>query len=179
MRRPYEAISQSEPARSTSIRRSFPSLRAEILRAVLGIAARASVAHADVELAVGAERELAAVVVRVRLVDPEELADLLRRGRPSAVLDHARVAVRVRVVDVEQPVGCVVRVEGDRQQALLATALDEGGDVEERASEHAPVLDDTDPSCLLDDVEPPLLSGRRGDVHRRLEARSDAHQPEL
>src|SRR5262245_20548296 len=51
----------------------------EVLRPVLGIAARAAVSHADVESAVWPERELATVVVRVRLVDEEELAALHRR----------------------------------------------------------------------------------------------------
>ena len=44
---------------------------------VLRIAAGAAVAHADVEPAVGAELELAAVVVRVRLLDEEQLPQAL------------------------------------------------------------------------------------------------------
>ena len=40
-----------------------------ILRAMIGIVARAAVAEADVEVAVGSEREMPAVVIRERLRD--------------------------------------------------------------------------------------------------------------
>src|SRR3954471_15171121 len=69
----------------------------QILRAVPRVAAGAAVPHADVQIPARVERELAAVVVLVRLVDEEQLprgrgpADAARR----AELDHARVAVPV------------------------------------------------------------------------------------
>ena len=69
------------------------------------VARVATVTESDVEHAVGSERELAAVVVRLRLVDPEnELRHVRwRRPRPSAerVFLDPRVAVAVREVDVE------------------------------------------------------------------------------
>ena len=75
------------------------------------------------EPSVGPERELAAVVVRVRLRDEEPLLpraeQRLRAGRVRAVLGDARVAVRVGVVDVE---AAVLRVAagGTRPRAGLA-----------------------------------------------------------
>ena len=51
----------------TSIRSILPSSVDRILRAVAGIVSRAAVAEPDVEIAVGAKREMAAVVVRERL----------------------------------------------------------------------------------------------------------------
>ena len=57
-----------------------------ILRAVIGIVARSAVAHADVEIAVGAEREVAAVVIRERLRDERRAAG----AAPAQVESRAR-----------------------------------------------------------------------------------------
>ena len=71
------------------------------LRTILGVAGGTAVGHPDIEETVGAELELAAVVIRIRLVDGEELARSRCDGFPAsrAELDDARVAVAVRVVD--------------------------------------------------------------------------------
>jgi hypothetical protein len=153
---------------------------AEVLRPVLGIAARAAVAHADVEPPVGAERELAAVVVAVRVVEEGD-APLGGgvRGQPArAVLDHALVSVPVGVLDVVAAVPRVVRVEGDRQQALLAAGSDAVANIEEGRVADAAVLDDADPAALLHDVEPVGLGAGRVDVDGRAEAASDRHDPQ-
>src|SRR5205823_2333128 len=122
-------------------------LRRGVLRAVLGVAAGAAVAHADPELAVGPELELAAVVVRVGLRDEQKLPRRARdRASPvGAVLDDARVAVPVGVVDVEEPVLRVAGVEGDREKPLLPAAQDEAPDVEERLGPYPAALEDDDP----------------------------------
>src|SRR5918996_1448363 len=53
--------------------KELPEPGVEILGAILRVAARAPVAHPHVEQPVGSEGELAAVMVRVRLLDEEEL----------------------------------------------------------------------------------------------------------
>src|SRR5262249_27931712 len=77
--------------------------RVEVLRSVLRVSLGAAVAHADVESAVRAEGQLAAVVVRVRLGDEEELPGRARNCTPAvrAVSDDAGVPAAVGVVDVE------------------------------------------------------------------------------
>ncbi len=159
--------------------KQLPEPALEILGVAVGIALAAAVARAGVEVAVGAERQLPAVVVLVRLVDEEELADADRLlPGPRAVLDDARVAVYVRVVHVEEAVGRVARVEGERQEPLLAAALDEVADVEERGREDATVPDHANPSRLLDHVDPLRLSRSRRDVHRGGEGAGDPHEPQ-
>ena len=79
------------------------------------------------------------------------------------VLVDPRVAVRVRVVDVEEMVLRIAGAESNRQQTLLrALAPDHRGQVEERPHDLA-APDDGDPTRLLDDVEVARLAGRGGD----------------
>src|SRR4029079_17620452 len=84
-------------------REQLAQLFVQVLRPVLGIAARAAVAHANVEPAVRPERELAAVVVRVRLVDEQKLAPLDGGRISGLVLDDACVAVSGRGIELERP----------------------------------------------------------------------------
>src|SRR5262249_15850245 len=100
------------------------------LRTVLGVAGGAAVPHPDVELAVRPELELPAVVVRVRLLDEEELAQPPGGGAPVRTrLADPGVALDAGVVDVELVVRAVLRMEGHRQQPLLAPGLHESPDV--------------------------------------------------
>ena len=139
----------------------LPEERREVLAVPLRIASGAAVAEADEQVAVVVEEEQAAVVVRVRLVDFEErpggalvgLAVLL-----GLVLDHPRVAVRVRVVDVEEAGLRVVRGEGDGEEALLAAGDDLVGDVEQRRL-LAAGRDADDLAGLLDHVERAVALG--------------------
>src|SRR5262249_25650081 len=106
--------------------------RLQVLGAVLGIATRAAVAGPGEEVAAGPEDEVAAVVVRIRVVLEEDLAQPLGLAREAArlVFDQPRVAVPVGVVDVEVPVLRVVRAECEPEHALLAVVEDERPDVE-------------------------------------------------
>ena len=101
--------------------------------------------------------------------------------RPPAVraeLDHARVARRVGVVDVEATVLRVARVERHRQQALLGpVGADAAANVHERAP--LPLLQHEDPARLLDDVELGRLRRRRGNVDGLVEAAGDADDAQL
>jgi hypothetical protein len=67
---------------------------------VVGVA---TVAERDVQHPVGAERELAAVVIGLRLVDLEEQAARPRIGDVPAhgELHHLGIARPIRVIDVE------------------------------------------------------------------------------
>src|SRR4029079_11367931 len=86
-------------------------------------------------------------------------------------------AVRVRVIDVEEPRRLVLRIEGEREQPLLTAAHDLVFHVEERLWEQLAVLHHADEARLLDDVEPVGLARRGSDPERRVE--SVRNQPEL
>ena len=99
-----------------------------------GVTRRAAVAHPDVEPPVRARTE-AARRCGSRTAARTKSNCRRRFGRNRAVrpvLDDARVAVQVGVVDVELVVRPVVRVERHREQSLLAARAHDAMDVEER-----------------------------------------------
>ena len=67
----------------------------------------------------------------------------------------------------------VVRVERNREQALLAAALDEGVDVEERLRLDLAVDEHANHARLLDHVELARLAARRRHVERRIQSGRD------
>ena len=100
-----------------------------IARPSFGVAARPAVAHRHVEHAVGTELQIAAVVVRVRLVDVQQHAlgvDVERAVGGDRVLGDDRVAV---VVGVVEPGQRAVGGEGDPEQAALAVGARPVGEV--------------------------------------------------
>ena len=155
LRRPYAQISGRPPPSANGLSagtryagspsgrvdaQDLAEQRVERLAVALGrvpgalVARAAAVAEPEVEHAVGAERELAAVVVRLRLVDGEHEAPG-RRGRPRTVgskrvLVDGRVAVDVGVVDVElRAVGGERRARAGparRPFAMLAGEVEHG-----------------------------------------------------
>ena len=145
------------------MRSILPSSVGGILRAVLGIVARAAVAHADVEKAVRAEGEIAAVVIRERLADERERPSLqsqiearrrigdqpVRRRSPEARDDG--VAGAVGEVDEEAAAARVVGRERQAEQAPLAAGDDGAAQVEKVGAGHHAVADDPDAPALLDD----------------------------
>src|SRR6266545_1063214 len=141
------------------------------LRAVARITGRAAVAHADVEAAVAVELQLSPVVVRVRLAHEEELprSRLHAATSPRTELDYSRVPSPVRVVDVEPVVTPIVRVEGNREQTLLAAAQHAIADVEEGAAQ-PPVDEVSDHAALFDGVQASGLRRGRSDRRQRREA---------
>ena len=123
----------------TSMRRILPSRRSGFCAVVVRVVHAPAVAEADVEHAVGAELELPAVVVLVRLVDREQDALGGRVGvlrlRVDVQLGDDRLDLRAVldvVIDVEQAVLCELRVEGDAEQAALVVHQDLRRDVEVR-----------------------------------------------
>ena len=114
--------------------------RAQVLPRKLRVVGCAAVAAAQVEHAVGAEEDGAAVVVRVRIVDGEEhLLAVGLRGPGLLVHGPARehvvalaLLVTHGVVDEERRVLREVRVERERQKPfLVAGAVDLLADVHE------------------------------------------------
>jgi hypothetical protein len=65
-------------------------------------------------------------------------------------------------------------MERNREQALLAAALDKAADVQEDAP--PATVEDEDASGLLDDVEPARLAAGCGNVRRRVEPGGDANE---
>ncbi len=108
-------------------------------------------------------------MIAVRLVDPEpDLQGRTKSPRAARVRpepDDTGVSRPVRVVDEHTMVLGEARVEGERQEAPLATAGDEIGDVQERGRLHLPVLDDPDHPALFDDVETARIGPCRREVH--------------
>ena len=135
----------------------MPEQALHVLRAVLRVAARAAVAGADVEEAVRAEREPAAVVVAVRLVDRRggrARSRVPRASRSSCTGRPACRRSRRRVVDVDEAIRRVLRDRTrDREDpALRRTRRDPY--VEEDAVRSLPRSRRGSVPALLDDVEP-------------------------
>ena len=159
----------------------LPQSTARVLRVVGRVVARAAVAGADVQEAVGAELQLPAVVVAVRgMVDLEHrppgrrIGEVRLRRRAVELLDRDDAAVgvarpRSRVVDVEEPAGGVVGRERHRQEPLLAYRDDAAGEVEERRAEDGAVADHVDRPVLVDHEQAVRVGRRRGDVRGRVE----------
>src|SRR5205085_210693 len=108
----------------------------QVLTVAVGVAAASTVAEPDVEIAVGTERELTAVVVEVLLRRLEEhllerrvelLRVPLREVEPRDARPHGvrRIAVigPGRVADEDLTVRGEPRVERDREEALLVPEL--------------------------------------------------------
>ncbi len=154
--------------------------RVGVLAGAKRIAARPAVAKAEVEHSVRPERQLSAVVVRVRLW----LTQHHGRGiqRCTAVADRHprqhRIARRVGVVD-ERFLGAVradgYRAQREAQQAALATGRDPAGQVEERLGQHLASVDDADLAGLFQHVEEVAV---RHDAQRPFEAGRDGLEPD-
>ena len=151
------------------------------LPSVHGVVAGAAVAERDVEVAVGAEGDLPAVVVGERLGHLQEhpLAggvgrEGVARG-PRQLGDHA-APVRARgVVHEDAAVGLVVRVEREPEQAALAARPHAVVEVHEHRRRGVSGHEGDDARApaarpLLHDVRPLRLPGRDGEFHGGLEA---------
>jgi hypothetical protein len=137
--------------------KQLPEERRDVLCPVAGIAGAPAVAHPDVQEAVRPEREVPAVVVRVRLVDGQEAHTAPRRHpvrvRPDRVAVDARVAGAVGEVDVDVGLRREVRMERETEQASFATGRDRAREVEERRRQPLAAGDDPHATGLLDDEE--------------------------
>ena len=154
--------------------------RVRVLRVAVRVAARAAVAHADVQSAVWAEEDMPAVVIGVsRVTDLEDrlLAAGVRGvgGGIGAEPGDMDVALVIGVVHVEPAVLTELWMERDTEQAALAAAADARGDIKIRPGQELSVPHDADPAILLDDEQPRVARGR-GEIQRVVEAGDDGHQ---
>src|ERR1043165_1064508 len=153
---------------------------AEVLAVIVRIAAGAAVADADVEVAVGPELQLAAVVIgELGVRDGEDdgaAGDVgaVGIGGEDGVARDGDVAVRRGVVDEEETVRRVVRMEGEAEEPALVAAGNEAADVEEGRGQDARAVPDDDGAALLDDEEPGVA--RADDAEGRGEAARDPLQ---
>jgi len=152
----------------------------------LDVIAPATVADRDVEKPVGRpERNGAAVVVRLRLVDLQE--DPLGAGiRPIRIARHAVFGERGRgiesgggagtkgraVVDEEAPIRRVLWMEGEPEEPTfvsgrLTQGNDLASDIEERLWQERPLTrHDANQPDLVDDEQPAGSIVHRDDQHR-------------
>jgi hypothetical protein len=153
----------------------------EVLRPVVRIVTRSPVAEADVEIAVGAEHHVAAVVVGERLPhdgEPRAPAQIESRGgigdegirRRALEPRHDGVAGAIGEVDEEARVRRIRR-KGETEQSLLAAGHDRAAQVEEIGDRHDTVADDADPPALLDDELHAAIGGVLNDRQRAGEPR--------
>ena len=124
----HERVVRRDPIRFAALRvrvdpKHLRQQDPEVLAVQHRVALASTVAHADVEVAVWPEHDVAAVVVGERLVDQQDQPRAARVGPVAVheVLDDVRVAAVVRVVDVEEP---AVRGEGEAEQPALPARAD-------------------------------------------------------
>src|SRR5690606_33778461 len=134
-----------------------PQERAGILRVPLRIATAPSVSGWNVQHSIGAEENVSAVVIGVRLLDGEKQLRgghlcAIRVGGAGAVPFDAGVSILTRVIDVQVAVCGILRVECDAQQPLLVTAApDLPLDVEEWSRKQGATAQDANSPGLLHD----------------------------
>ena len=143
---------------------------AERGRDVLAVARVGVVADADVEVAVGPELQLAAVVVGGGVGDAQHgvmpgVGDVGARRRVE--LPHHERAVQLCREGVDEPGHGVVGRERDGEQPALTAVADLVGDVDERRREDDAVLDDAHGALALDHEDAARVARRRGRVERR------------
>ena len=161
------------------------------LRAILRIVSRAAVAEADVEKAVGAKRQVAAVVIGEGLRDergsaraaPTQIETRARIGDQRVARSHEPrddgVAGRVGEVHEEAAAGRVIGRERQAEQTPLAPERDRALEIEEGSRQDRPVLNDADASRLLDDELNRAIGRVLHEPDRRCEARRVKLGPEL
>ncbi len=154
--------------------KNLPEQGRQALPVVIGISPAPAVPHPDVEVAVGTERELPAVVVRERLRDLQENGLGARRVAREGEQRDRRVAVHVRVVGPELALRTGPWLEGDREEAALAAAAHAVRDVQERSRQDRPVPHDLHAPALLDDEEPARAVARGRHLRR---VRESARHP--
>ena len=79
--------------------------------------------------------------------------------------DH-RVAVKVRVIHKQAPIGRVLRVESESEQSPLTTAAHPPHDVEEWPIHERSILDDADPPSLFGHEDATAAVAGVGDIDR-------------
>ncbi len=155
-----------------------------VLAVVVGVVAAATVADADVQVAVRPECQRAAVVIRAWVIDAQQRCSVDRSANVRLAfavsrLTHDVAVARAGVVDVHVPVAREVRVERQPEQAPLPAAGRERVGVEEIPRLQRPTLDDADPPAALDDEQPARAVTGVGDAERAAQAPGHPQDPQL
>ncbi len=160
-----------------------------MLRVVVGVFRPSPVTGRDVEKAVGAEVNVAAVVVRFALLEIEDRGRASRvghvgvSGRHLVPLDAGAVGIVTRVVgvvDVEQPVVFEVGVKRQSEQALfVAPVVHDRREIEKGRGERLSVGDHPDRTALFDHEEPPRPVAGVANGNRSGESVLEQHEGEI
>ena len=169
-----------------------------VLREVIRIAARSAVAHADVEISVGTEGDLAALVIAAaRRLRDEALARRKLQVECGRRIEHERIAARSLVaadhriatalfrgeVDVDAPAGRVIgRERQSEQAAFIILEPDRAGraaDIEEVVRQHRAIAHDADHAFLFDDVLHGGIDGILDHADRLVEAGGVGNERQL
>ena len=147
----------------------------DVLRIVRRIVRRSAVADADVEIAVGPERQHAAVVIGGRRMRNGEEHVLAGVGdvaiRRHAIFGHDdRAVVRPRVIDEEPAIRRVSRMKCQTQQPPLAAGENPAPDIEKDRGCRRARLQDAHIAGLLDDEQPVGAVACMADEHRTCKA---------
>ncbi len=146
------------------------------------IAARAAIAHRDVQVAIGSERELTAVVVVERLRDLEDhdLGRLVRqRAARGEAGDLRAQRSAARVVEEEHTTAREVGREREPEESLLAAELDVVADVEEHGRGRVALAEGEDATRLLEHVPATVRSLECAGHRVEREAAHRAHEADL
>ena len=154
--------------------------RSPILPVALRIAAGAAVTEPDIQVAVGAELDLTAVVVSIRLIRLQQHLFAIGISRigivgRDAVAGNRSIPAFVRVVNVEDAVRPVIGIECHAQEALLVgVGADPRPNLEEERVLASAVFENGDSAVLLHDEEPTAgIAGRIRKVERTIEPGAD------
>jgi len=156
--------------------------RIQGLAAIAGIISVAAVAHADPEMPVGSEMQIAAVVVVEILRNFQQHlfgsgrhrgGGRVRAGEARDARDQVYWSTRIAVVgvlDVQTAIGSVVGMKGNAEKAPFAGRVDGAGDVEKRGNQNLVVtVDDSDPAVALDDEAAAAAVAGMPDADRKVE----------
>lgn len=156
-------------------------VRLSVLAVVLWVAARTAVTEAEVQVAVGAEVEVAGIVVGIGLIDAQDHqfavgVGHIGIGRADAEPGDARMAGAVGVIDVEVAVLGVVGMKNQAQQAaLIGGGVDAALDVQKRGRQALALrIEDVDDAALFGNKEAFVSGG--SNIHRAREAGSESLQ---
>src|SRR5262245_36926140 len=161
-----------------------------VLRAMRRIVARTAVAEANVEEAIGPERQMTAVVIGERLRDgrravraaPTQIKPRSGIGddrRRPAEAGNDGVAGSIGEADEEAAASGRVRRERKPEQPLLAAGDNRTGNVEKVGREDCAELHDADAAILLHDELGISIGGILHDGERRREPACVRAQPQL
>jgi len=147
-----------------------------------GIIPASAITHADIQITIGSEMDVASVVIREILRNHHDLAaavevDDIRIASRHLELGNHCIASRnavarfsVGVVDVDATIAGVLRMKGQTEQPAFASRGCQRRDVEKGRGEHViRGIDDSDKTIELDDKSSPAAIVSVSNGHRAIE----------